>query len=1043
MLTCPDCAVTVQPAQRFCANCGKLLTANKPSARLIAPSDIAEHRQLTLIFSDIVGSTTLTSALGAETYRELLRSFHEITARIVNQYQGHLARFEGDGMMIHFGYPIAREDDAFRAVQACLDLQEAVGVLNERYRLAGSADFFQIRIAVHTGTVIAGDIQSETTVEQMAIVGEAANIAARLQSLANPGSTIISQNTYDLVGGNFDCRYLGAPSLKGVDRPVKIFEVHVAEMGEELRRGPARARMIGREKEISDLQRLWECALTGESSLAVVVGEAGVGKSRLLRELFAALEDQKFLSIVLKCAPLYQQSALHPFVKFLTDTLGLSGIPPAEKFDRLARALKLRFADPDEHIFILANVLSVPLPGDRITPREYTPQQEKARFEEILTAWLLRETESQPVLLVVEDMHWADPSTIELLSAILPKLTNVRSCSIMTFRDDCDRSWIDRLQPHIIALHRLDKEQTYNLIREIAIGRSLSSEILETLNARTDGVPLFIEEMTRLVMENDLASAEGVGAFPLKLPATLQQSLNARIDRVGADREILHLCATIGREFEHEMITAIWDGDPTLLLSEMKKLSDAGILEPSGVPPRRKWIFKHALIQEKIYEFALSAHRRDAHAKIATAIQARLPAICSDNPEILAQHFLEARMDSNAFPFIRKAAEKAIQRSAIREASHHLNAALKIVSALPVTAEMTSQKLQLLLQAGVVQTAISGYASPEVGRCFQQARELSRGLDLSVGVFPALHGLYRFYFVRADMADASELADELLSIAETSTDPGLLLEAHRAVANCAFQKGEFARATGHFNTSLSHYDRTLHASHRFTFGIDPFVGASSMAAMNAFLLGDAETAMLINERGVAASETLGHPFTQCWALTYSLVLQQLSGRTEDVRALAERVIELSDHYRFPFWKIGGTIMQGWWLHTTGKDRASGIKMMTHAIASWERLGATAFLAYFTSLLVEAHLREGDHAAATSIALRALQTAQTKGEMWWIPELLHFLCVAACMNDNKQESGAAKSMMAQALELSRRQKSRYLERRLLTSLERQDCLGGSG
>jgi class 3 adenylate cyclase/tetratricopeptide (TPR) repeat protein len=1040
MLTCPECAVTIQPTQRFCANCGTPLLPNRPLARPATTPDVAEHRQLTLIFSDIVGSTTLTSTLGAEKYRELLRSFREITARIVAQYGGYLSEFRGDGMLIHFGFPIAREDDPFRAVQACLDLQEAVGVLNERYRPEDSdeADFIQIRIGIHTGMVIAGDIESETTVEQMAIVGEAANIAARLQGLANPGSIIISQNTYDFVGSSFDCRYLGAPPLKGIEVPIKIFEVHAAEMSRGLRRGPARGPMIGRENEIAELEELWKRSLTGESTLVAVTGEAGVGKSRLLRELFAILEDQKFLSIVLYCSSLYQQSALHPFVEFLTDTLGLSGVPLAEKFDRLRAALQLRFSDPREHITILSNVLSIPVPADYTASREYTPQQEKARLQEILSDWLIRESEIQPILLVVEDMHWADPSTIELLSIVLPKLTTARACSVMTFREEFDLSRI-ALKPRMILLRRLDREQTYDLIREIAVERSLSVEILETLSARTDGVPLFIEELTRLVVESEFTGASGeAGTAHQKLPATLQQSLNARIDRAGANREILHLCATIGREFENEMIIAIWDGDGEVLSSELEKLKAAGILESFGIPQRRKWTFRHALIQEKIYESALSPHRRDAHARIAAAIQDKLPAICSDNPEILAHHFLEARMDLQAFPFLRKAAEKAIQRSAHREASHYLDAALKIVSSLPATAERTAQKQQLLLQAGVVQVAIGGYASPEVGRTFQQARELSRGLDLSVGLFPALHGLYRFYFVRADMEDASELAGELLSIAEASANPALLLEAHRAVANCAFQKGEFTRASGHFNISLKYYDGTLHAAHRFTFGVDPFVAASSMAAMNAFLLGDTEAAMLFNERGVAASETLGHPFTLCWALNYSLILLQLSGRTEDVGVLAERVIEVTEHHRFPFWQIGGKIMQGWWLHITGKDRASGIKMMTQGVDSWERLGAIAFLAYYTSLLVDAHLSEGDHSTATSIATKSLQTAQTKGEMWWVPEILRLLGAAARLSGTERKPYADK-LIAQALELSRKQKSRYLEKRLLTLQERQNSV----
>lgn len=1025
MLTCPECAVTVQPGQRFCANCGVSLTLHERPSRGRSAPDTAEYRQLTLIFADMVGSTSLTSSLGAEAFRELLRNFREITARIVNQYQGHLARFEGDGMLIHFGFPVAREDDAARAVQTCLDLQQAVGLLNERYGLGRDLELIQIRAAIHTGLVIAGEIKSETAMEQLGIVGEAANIAARLQNLANPGSTIMSQETYELVGASFDCRYLGSKLVKGVERPIKIFEVHPAEAGEELCRGPTRGRMIGRERELGALKQLWERALTGEGSLAAIVGEPGVGKSRLLRELFSALEKHKFLSIVLKCSSLYQQSAFFPFVKFLSDSLGLSGVPRSERFDRLTRALKLRFADPTEHIVILSRILSIPVSEDHIVTREYTPQQQKAMFGELLTNWLLREANSQPVLLVLEDMHWADPSTIELLSIALPKLAGARTCSLMTFRDDCDRSWIDRFQPQNIYLPRLDKQQTADLIKEIACGRSMSAEILQTLTARADGVPLFVEELARLVMEDD-----AVDGRSLKLPMTLQQSLNARIDRVNANREVLNLCATIGREFEHEAIVKIWDGDSELLLSELEKLRGARILEPSGNPPRRKWIFRHALIQEKVYEFALSTHRREAHAKIALAIETRLPAICSDNPEILAHHLLEARLESKALPFICKAAEKAIERSALHEAAHHLNAALNIVGGLPANGEVKTQKMQLLLKAGVVQSSIEGYATPKVGGLFQQARELSRGLGFSTGLFPALHGLYRFYYVRADMVEASEIAEELLSIAESNPDPSFLLEAHRAVANCAFQRGNLAQAARHFEVAMSYYDRSQHASHRFTFGVDPFVAICSMASINFFLLGRPEEALRFNERSSFESEMLNHPSTRCMSLNYSLVLLQLTGRDDEVLTEAEKLIEISNEQRFTLWHTGGTIMKGWWLHATGKDAALGIKMMEEGTAIWERLGAFAFLAYFTSLLIEAHLKAGDYANALRIAKKTIQIAEQKGEMWWVPELLRLRCLAIRMEGNAEECRAIDSIMLKALELARKQGGRYLERRLI-------------
>jgi class 3 adenylate cyclase/predicted ATPase len=991
-MKCPKCHEGVQVGQRFCPNCGTRLDQTAAHEAGPTATDTAEHRQISIVFTDIVQSTSLTSALGAEAYRELLRAYREIAAQVVAKYKGRVASFVGDGIMICFGFPQSREDDPVRAVQASLELQERVAALNLDGRLKARAGAFQIRIGVHTGVVLAGDIRSEMTVEPMATVGEAPNIAARLQSEAPPGSIIISQDTYELVGNHFDCRFLGAPLLKGIGREVRIFEVHSPAAGDGMRRGPVRGRLVGREHEIQILLRHWQRALAGRSAIAVVTGEAGIGKSRLLRQLVAALEEQKFLSVLIRCSSIHDQTPLHPVIEFLNESLGLGGLPAEEKRDHLVGALRLRFADAREPTAVLSNILSVSPPGGA-TQTAMSPQELKTRFHDLMAEWLTRDAEAQPVLLMVEDVHWADPSTIELMSAILPQLANARVCVVVTCREEADRAWLKPLDPNVLVLKPLDKTHSRDLVRELAVGRDLAPEIEDVLINITDGIPFFIEEMTLSVLEGGfLVNAKG-DIDPIRLPSTLQQTLNARIDRVKASREILHLCASMGREVDERVLSATWHGDPDFLAAELNKLLEAGILLLDGPPTRRKWMFRHALIQEEVYGLALSTHRRSAHARIAAALRDKLPDLSDQNPEILAHHYLAARQEEQAFPYLQRAAEKASQRSAHREALHYLNAAIRIVQEDTPNVRNKARELQLVLQAGVVQTAISGYSDREVGQRFERALELSQGLDQSTALFPALHGLYRFYYVRADVQRASGVSERLLSIARASGSADLLLEAHRAEGNCAFIAGQFVRADAHFKESLLLYEEDKHADHRFKFGVDPYVGAAAVAGLNAIMLGRTDEAFALGRNAIEAAEARGHPSSMCWALIYTSLVRQIQNDVDELGLLTRRLVELATLHRLRQWQIGGAIMHGWWLFCSGEDPDGGLKMLATGVVEWRAAGALNTEPYFLSLLAEAHLARGDYEAAANVAASAIDTARSTGEVWWKSQLLRLQGVA--------------------------------------------------
>ena len=545
----------------------------------------------------------------------------------------------------------------------------------------------------------------------------------------------------------------------------------------------------------------------------------------------------------------------------------------------------------------------------------------------------------------------------------------------------------------------------------------------------TDGIPLFIEEMTRSVLEGGFIANANGDIDPIRLPSTFQQTLNARIDRVGANREILHLCASIGREIDEYVLAAVWDGDTGLIASELEKLREAGILVLSGPPSRRKWIFRHALIQEKIYGLALSAHRRSAHARIATALRDKLPDLCASNPEILAHHYLAARQDEKAFPYLQRAAEKASQRSAHREALHYLNAAVRIVRDEPPSMQKNVRELQLVLQIGVVQTMMSGYSLPEVGQTFERALELSLGLDQSTALFPALHGLYRFYYVRANVNRASNLSEQLLSIARGSGSSDLLLEAHRAAGNCFFLSGEFARADAHFRESLALYDEKRHADHRFKFGVDPYVAAASVCGLNTVMLGHGEEAFELGRSAIETAEARDHPFSLCWALIYSSLVHQIENDVDGVGALSERLVDVAEQHRLAQWQIGGAIMRGWWLFCSGEDRVGGVEMLAAGVARWQAIGALNSDAYFSSLLAESHLARGDWEAAASVTARALETARSTGEMWWTPELLRLHGAAIRMQGRSGDSDAVQSLIDEARELAHRQGSSRPERKL--------------
>ena len=953
--------------------------------------DVAELRHLTVLFSDLVDSTVLTAGLGPERYRELLRHYREGCAKIFLAHGGHVGRYFGDGTLVYFGYPKAHEDNARRAVMAALEVLASIERLRAEFVETG-VEGLDVRVAIHTGTVVVGDIHSETTGESMAIVGNTPNVAARLQSAADPGRVIISRATYGLVSHQFACTALGPQMLKGVAGSVAAYRVDAAlpvRFGSRLRGN----QLVGRDEEARVLALAWSDALAGRGRTVLVRGEAGVGKSALIFGLLAEAERTGARQVVLQCSSIYQNKALHPVVEFLVGLFGhLPGQSATERIARIRETILSRNLDLSEYVSLFASFLDIPTPGID-GAQSYAVQEEREQIKLRLGDWVIHVAERQPVLLIVEDLHWADPSTIELLSELLPRLDASRVLIALSAREEFAAGSLGAAPRTDITLGRLSPADALTMIRSVASGRALSAEMLAALETKTDGVPLYIEEMTRAVVEATLDEASGGACCDVAVPATLSDSLAARIGRVAVGRELLEVIATFGRAFDFDSLAAVWQQDLVPLRADLDKLVDAQLLTEVEDATQTRYSFRHALLQETLYQSLLTPRRRSLHVSVAAALLTVFPRAMDDRPELIAHHYLAAGQGPAALPFLKSAASVAMRRSAHVEASRYLRAGLDVVQATPDEPGYRRLEAELLLSLGVTLSAGSGYASEEVGHVFGRARDVARSLDPAANLFPILHGLYRFYYVRAELGSAFELSGEMLAIAYRQEGTALLVEAHRAAGNCCFNRGRFEEAERHLATALSHYRPDAHFDHRYKYGLDPFIGATSIRALNSWLRGHRSEATVAARAAVDRADGMEHPYTLAWALSFAALIASLNDDLDELRAAADRLILCSDQHRFPFWRMVGLMSLGWWTHRSGNGADRGVALLREGLTGWERMGSVAYVSYYKSLLARALLHDGDVNGAAHVIETALAVAELHDEVWWAPELRRLRALA--------------------------------------------------
>ena len=678
----------------------------------------AERRQLTVLFCDLVDSTVLASQLDPEELREVVRAYQEACAKVIARFEGHIAQYLGDGLLVYFGYPLAHEDDAQRAVRAGLGIVEALGQLNTRLAQERGMHL-AVRLGIHTGLVVVGEVGGGTRQEQLAL-GETPNLAARLQGLAASNTVVISAATWQLLGGFFACQSLGTRPIRGLAQPIEVYQVlyeSTARSRLDVAGSAGLTPLVGREQEVGLLLERWEQVKDGSGQVVLLSGEAGIGKSRLVEVLKAhvATEPQAWLTPC-QCSPYHQNSVLYPMIDLL-ERVALQferDETPQQKLSKLEGFLVQYGLPLAEAVPLFASLLSLPL-GSSYAPLNVSPEQQKQKTLQAILTILLRRAAQQPLLFVMEDLHWVDPSTLELLSLLVDQGPTARILTLFTFRPDFTPPWTGRSHLTQLTLHRLTPRQAAEMTARVAHRKALPAEVVEQVVAKTDGVPLFVEELTKMVLESGLLQEreehyELTGPLPpLAIPATLHDSLMARLDRLATVKGLAQLGATLGREFAYDLLQAVSPWDEATLQRGLQQLVEAEFLYQQGLPPQATYLFKHALIQDAAYQSLLRSTRQQHHQRIAQVLEARFPDICETQPELLAQHYTEAGLMAQAIPYWQQAGQRAIERSANLEAIGHLTKGLEVLTTLPDTPDRTRQELDLQTALGPALRAIKGW----------------------------------------------------------------------------------------------------------------------------------------------------------------------------------------------------------------------------------------------------------------------------------------------------------------------------------------------
>jgi class 3 adenylate cyclase/predicted ATPase len=974
------------------------------------PEVSAERRPITVMFCDLVGSTGIAAKLGAEDWRSLVNAYLAEASGAVTGLGGHVLKRLGGGLMAHFGYPQARENDTERAVRAALAIQRALAEMNARNAARGAPQL-SARIGLDSGPVVveaAGEV-----------FGDAPNIAARVQGLAEPGTVLVTANVQRQVAGLFVAEDKGACELKGVAVPVTLYRIVRASGG---RRTGARTLtpLVGREEEFALLRRRWERARDGAGQLTLIVGEPGIGKSRLVEEFRATLFETPHTYVEWSSSQLLQNTPLHPVAEWGRQRFGADE-PADRRLADLENTLQLIGLEPAEYAPLLAPLVDVPLPEERAA--KLAPEELRRRQLAAMTAWVLAGARSQPVALAFEDLHWADPTSLDLMRALAERGAQAPLFILATARPEFRPPWSLRSHHSVISLSPLDRADVALMVGELAARHALSAEVVEGVSERTGGVPLFVEEVTRLLLER--GEAGGLQAIPL----TLQQSLAARLDRLGEAREVAQIGAVLGRDFTYALLSAVGGIDDPALQSALDRLAGADLLFAEGAGHEASYRFKHALIQDAAYDSLLKSRRQALHRRAAELLRDE-PERAAAEPEVIAHHFTEAGLDDLAIEWWQRAGDGAMARSGHVEAIRHFSVALDLLTGLGEKPDRAAKELELCVKLGPALVMVKGTGSPEVEAIYSRATALEAGAD-SVARFKALWGLYYHSMSSGRLSEAAARADELLGLAQRLGADDLVLESHHALWSTSLWCGKLGAANEHSQEGISRYDRTRHHALAFTFsGHDPGVCAHSVEAINMALLGFPQKAMKLGAEAVTLARGLSHPYSLALAMWFCAIVLQVGRQRQSCRGLAAELLKVSQEHDFPMMRGAGMFFLGW-ATADGGELEQGIALMEQGLALFSAVRQVN-RPHMLAVLASAKADFGKPDEGLELLKDALASTEVSGERWWQAEL-HRLRGQLLVE--RREHDESEACFRLAIEVSSGQRARTLELRAATSLAR--------
>jgi class 3 adenylate cyclase/enoyl-CoA hydratase/carnithine racemase len=986
---------------------------------------------MTVMFYDLVGSTTVASSLDPEDLRDIIGAFHRCVRDEAKRFGGFVARYMGDGGLIYFGYPRAHEDDAERSIHASLAVLDAVSRLTlfQGYKP-------QIRIGIATGLVVVGDIVGEGSSPEQDIVGQTPNLAARLQSIADPGATVISSATRRLVGGLFEYRELGPMLLKGFsesERAWRVLGTGTAETRFEAQQETALTPLVGRELEIDHLVRCWQLARTGRGQVVAVCGEPGIGKSRIAAMFLRQLADDHTRLRYL-CSQHHRSSPFYPSIKQLERAAGvLRGDTPVEKLKKLEATL-IRTPRHHETVALLANLLSVPIDGP-YPKLELTPAQRRERTMEALLLQFELLAGQRPVTAIFEDAHWIDPTSLDLLNRAVELIPKLPVLLIVTFRPEFLPSW--RMASHVtpLMLNPLTEKEGALVVEHISGKDALSAGLVADIVERADGVPLFLEELTKAVLEAGHQAGDAlIARAPPRgdsIPATLHASLMARLDRLGAPaKKVAQIGASVGREFSYELIANVWRRDDGELEAELTRLSEAALLFCRGTPPDANYAFKHALVQDVAYSTLLRGGRRELHLAIGKVLEDRFPEIVAAQPEVLAQHYTKGELTSRAIEYWRKAGEHALTSSATSEAISHLSCGLELVPSLSCGSERDAAELALQLVLGSAMRAGKGHSAPETLQVFSRARQLLGKNSSSRERLLVLNGLWGVHLIRGEQMQASDIAAECLAFAGSHGSADALALGTLMFGASRWAMGDFLEGKRHLERVLDVQKIGGESASGTRLTLDNRVAALSYLAMVLWQIGYAEQSVAASLRAVQEARGTGNAFT----LTFALGLRALltAGLIADwPRALldADQSLAHSIEHGFPLYERWARFYQGAGLAECGNPQR-GIEIMRDAMASAASINAGATKPVHLGRLAIAHARLGEAELGLDLINEATLIIEKTKERFFEAELYRISGELLVKADKKSEGEAR---LLQALMTARKQQARMWELRAATSL----------